>query len=120
MFKRTTWWITFLVIFGSPCLRRGMRRWWRRGRVLYALDGKSRLLDQLREQIRVEQYSIGGEYVHVKWAADFVRCHALRQPLALLGRGRFIPLSGPAGRSSVGLVRRPWTIKKGRMRGPVC
>lgn len=44
------------------------------------MDGKPRLLDQLREQIRVRHYSIRTEDVYVKWVRDYVRFHGLRHP----------------------------------------
>lgn len=44
------------------------------------MDGKPKLLDQLREQIRVRHYSIRTEDVYVKWVRDFVRFHGLRHP----------------------------------------
>lgn len=47
------------------------------------MDGKPRLLDQLREQIRVRHYSIRTEDVYVKWVRDYVRFHGLRHPSEL-------------------------------------
>ena len=44
------------------------------------MDGKPKLLDQLREQIRVRHYSIRTEDVYVKWVRDYVRFHGLRHP----------------------------------------
>jgi integron integrase len=44
------------------------------------MDGKPRLLDRLREQIRVRHYSIRTETVYVKWVRDFIRFHGLRHP----------------------------------------
>jgi len=44
------------------------------------MDGKPKLLDQLREQIRVRHYSIRTEAVYVKWVRDYVRFHGLRHP----------------------------------------
>jgi hypothetical protein len=44
------------------------------------MDGKPKLLDRLREQIRVRHYSIRTETVYVKWVRDFIRFHWLRHP----------------------------------------
>ena len=44
------------------------------------MDGKPRLLDQLREQIRVRHYSIRTEDVYVHWVRSFIRFHRLRHP----------------------------------------
>lgn len=42
------------------------------------MDGKPRLLDRLREQIRVRHYSIRTESAYVQWARAFIRFHGLR------------------------------------------
>ncbi|MGV6475197.1 integron integrase [Azotobacter vinelandii] len=44
------------------------------------MDGKPRLLDRLREQIRIRHYSIRTETAYVKWVRDFIRYHRLRHP----------------------------------------
>ncbi|WP_061291657.1 integron integrase [Azotobacter vinelandii] len=44
------------------------------------MDGKPRLLDLLREQIRIRHYSIRTETAYVKWVRDFIRYHRLRHP----------------------------------------
>nr|WP_272889275.1 phage integrase N-terminal SAM-like domain-containing protein [Stutzerimonas stutzeri] len=44
------------------------------------MDGKPRLLDRLREQIRVRHYSIRTESAYVQWARAFIRFHKLRHP----------------------------------------
>ncbi|TWC38691.1 integron integrase [Pseudomonas sp. SJZ079] len=44
------------------------------------MDGKPKLLDQLREQIRVRHYSIRTEAVYLKWVRQFIRFHGLRHP----------------------------------------
>ena len=43
-------------------------------------DGKPRLLDQLRQQIRVRNYSIRTETVYAEWAKRFIRFHRYRHP----------------------------------------
>jgi integron integrase len=44
------------------------------------MDGKPRLLDRLREQIRVRHYSIRTETAYVTWVRNFIRYHGLRHP----------------------------------------
>lgn len=44
------------------------------------MDGKPRLLDRLREQIRIRHYSIRTETAYIKWVRDFIRYHNLRHP----------------------------------------
>ncbi|MBV2132875.1 integron integrase [Pseudomonas sp. MAP12] len=44
------------------------------------MDGKPKLLDRLREQIRVRHYSIRTEAVYAKWVRDFIRFHKMRHP----------------------------------------
>jgi integron integrase len=44
------------------------------------MDGKPKLLDQLREQIRVRHYSIRTEAVYLHWVRQFIRFHKLRHP----------------------------------------
>lgn len=44
------------------------------------MDGKSKLLDRLREQIRVRHYSIRTEAVYVTWVRNFIRFHTMRHP----------------------------------------
>lgn len=44
------------------------------------MDGKPRLLDRLREQIRVRHYSIRTETAYVTWVWNFIRYHGLRHP----------------------------------------
>lgn len=44
------------------------------------MDGKPKLLDRLREQIRVRHYSIRTESAYVYWGRHFVRFHKLRHP----------------------------------------
>lgn len=43
-------------------------------------DGKPRLLDQLRQQIRVRNYSIRTETVYAEWAKRYIRFHRYRHP----------------------------------------
>ncbi|WP_339414294.1 integron integrase [Pseudomonas sp. EA_35y_Pfl2_R5] len=44
------------------------------------MDGKPRLLDQVREQIRLKHYSIRTEYVYCEWVKRFIRFHSYRHP----------------------------------------
>lgn len=44
------------------------------------MDGKPRLLDRLREQIRIRHYSIRTETAYIKWVRDFIRYHNVRHP----------------------------------------
>ncbi|MBB3105487.1 integron integrase [Azomonas macrocytogenes] len=44
------------------------------------MDGRPRLLDRLREQIRVRHYSIRTEIAYVKWVKEYIRFHGLRHP----------------------------------------
>jgi hypothetical protein len=41
----------------------------------------SKLLDQLREKIRVKHYSIRTELAYVNWARQFILFHEKRHPL---------------------------------------
>ncbi|WP_439861356.1 integron integrase [Pseudomonas sp. MBLB4136] len=44
------------------------------------MDGKPKLLDQLREQIRVRHYSFRTETVYLHWVRQFIRFHKLCHP----------------------------------------
>lgn len=44
------------------------------------MDGKPRLLDQMREQIRLKHYSIRTERVYCEWVRRFIRFHHYRHP----------------------------------------
>lgn len=44
------------------------------------MDGKPRLLDQVREQIRLKHYSIRTEHVYCEWVKRFIRFHRYRHP----------------------------------------
>ncbi|EIK52209.1 integron integrase [Stutzerimonas stutzeri TS44] len=44
------------------------------------MDGKPRLLDQVREQIRLRHYSIRTETVYLEWVRRFIRFHQYRHP----------------------------------------
>jgi len=44
------------------------------------MDGKPRLLDQVREQIRLKHYSIRTERVYCEWIKRYVRFHNYRHP----------------------------------------
>lgn len=47
------------------------------------MDGKPRLLDQVREQIRLKHYSIRTERVYCEWVRRFIRFHNYRHPLEM-------------------------------------
>lgn len=44
------------------------------------MDGQPRLLDQVREQIRLRHYSIRTERVYCEWVKRFIRFHHYRHP----------------------------------------
>ncbi|SER21633.1 integron integrase [Azotobacter beijerinckii] len=44
------------------------------------MDGKPRLLDQMRDRIRVKHYSIRTEQVYCDWVKQFIRFHRYRHP----------------------------------------
>lgn len=44
------------------------------------MDGKPRLLDQLRDQIRLKHYSIRTEQVYCEWVKQFIRFNNYRHP----------------------------------------
>jgi integrase len=44
------------------------------------MDGKPRLLDQMRERIRLKHYSIRTEHVYCEWVKRFIRFHQYRHP----------------------------------------
>tara|TARA_R110000868_G_scaffold47966_1_gene156476 strand:+ start:69 stop:1037 length:969 start_codon:yes stop_codon:yes gene_type:complete len=46
-------------------------------------DGKPRLLDQVRQQIRVRNYSIRTETVYAEWVKRYIRFHQYRHPLEM-------------------------------------
>lgn len=45
------------------------------------MDGKPRLLDQMRERIRLKHYSIRTEQVYCEWVKQFIRFHQYRHPV---------------------------------------
>lgn len=47
------------------------------------MDGKPRLLDQMRERIRVKHYSIRTEKVYCEWVKQFIRFHQYRHPVEM-------------------------------------
>lgn len=47
------------------------------------MDGKPRLLVQMREQIRLKHYSIRTEQVYCEWVKRFIRFHRYRHPLEM-------------------------------------
>ena len=47
------------------------------------MDGQPRLLDQLRDQIRLKHYSIRTERVYYEWVKRFVRFHKYRHPMEM-------------------------------------
>ena len=46
-------------------------------------DGKPKLLDQVRQQIRVRNYSIRTEAVYAEWVKRYIRFHRYRHPAAM-------------------------------------
>ncbi|MGG5872620.1 integron integrase [Pseudomonas peli] len=46
-------------------------------------DGKSKLLDQVRQQIRVRNYSIRTETAYAEWVKRYIRFHQYRHPLEM-------------------------------------
>lgn len=46
-------------------------------------DGKPKLLDQVRQQIRVRNYSIRTETVYAEWVKRYIRFHQYRHPLEM-------------------------------------
>lgn len=47
------------------------------------MDGKPRLLDQVRDQIRLKHYSIRTERVYCEWIKRYVRFHKYRHPMEM-------------------------------------
>jgi integron integrase len=47
------------------------------------MDDKPKLLDQVREQIRLRHYSIRTETVYIEWVKRFIRFHKYRHPLEM-------------------------------------
>lgn len=47
------------------------------------MDDKPRLLEQVREQIRLRHYSIRTESVYIGWVKRFIRFHKYRHPLQM-------------------------------------
>lgn len=47
------------------------------------MDGKPKLLDQMRDRIRVKHYSIRTEQVYCEWVKRFIRFHRYRHPLEM-------------------------------------
>ncbi|MGY8818959.1 MAG: integron integrase [Pseudomonadales bacterium] len=47
------------------------------------MDGRPRLLDQVRDQIRLKHYSIRTERVYCEWAKRYIRFHKYRHPLEM-------------------------------------
>ncbi|WP_407292290.1 integron integrase [Stutzerimonas zhaodongensis] len=47
------------------------------------MDGKPRLLDQVRDQIRLKHYSIRTERVYCEWVKRYIRFHEYRHPLEM-------------------------------------
>ena len=44
------------------------------------MDGKPKLLDQMRARLRVKHYSIRTERVYCEWVRRFIRFHQYRHP----------------------------------------
>jgi site-specific recombinase XerD len=61
----------------------------------------TRLLDQVREQIRFRHYSLATEQAYVYWVRAFVRFHGLRHPAELGGEAVEAFLSDLAARQQV-------------------
>lgn len=49
------------------------------------MDDKPKLLEQMREQIRLRHYSIRTESVYMEWVRRFIRFHNYRHPLEMGG-----------------------------------
>ena len=47
------------------------------------MERKPRLLDQVREQIRLKHYSIRTERVYCEWVKRFIRFHGYRHPVEM-------------------------------------
>lgn len=47
------------------------------------MDDKPKLLDQVRQQIRLRNYSIRTERVYAEWIKRFIRFHAYRHPMEM-------------------------------------
>ena len=47
------------------------------------MDDKPRLLEQVREQIRLRHYSIRTESVYIEWVKRFIRFHKYRHPMQM-------------------------------------
>ena len=45
------------------------------------MDGKPKLLVQVREQIRLKHYSIRTEQIYCEWVKRFIGFHRYRHPL---------------------------------------
>lgn len=46
-------------------------------------EGKPKLLDQVRQQIRVRNYSIRTETAYAEWVKRYIRFHQYRHPLEM-------------------------------------
>jgi len=51
-----------------------------------------KLLDEVREQVRVRHYSIRTEHTYVDWIKQYIHFHNLRHP-AEMGAPEFNPMS---------------------------
>ena len=49
---------------------------------------QSRLLDQVRERVRYQHYSIRTEVAYVHWVLAFVRFHGMRHPIRGITPGK--------------------------------
>ncbi|UNG21047.1 integron integrase [Stutzerimonas zhaodongensis] len=65
------------------------------------MDGRPRLLDQVRDQIRLKHYSIRTERVYCEWVKRYIRFHKYRHPLEMGAAGVEAFLSDLAVRSDV-------------------
>jgi len=79
--KPTKWHVTFPCRFhANPRLARLWEITSPAQGTLCTMDGKPRLLDRLREQIRIRHYSLRTEAAYVYWVRAFIRFHKLRHP----------------------------------------
>lgn len=65
------------------------------------MDGRPRLLDQVRDQIRLKHYSIRTERVYCEWVKRYIRFHKYRHPLEMGAAGVEAFLSDLAVRRDV-------------------
>ena len=77
-----------------PCLGWAFQRDDDGIRELYTMDGKPRLLDQVRDQIRLKHYPIRTERVYCEWNKLYVRFQNYKHPLEMgLRKSKFFFLT---------------------------